>query len=102
ATRYRLESWPTVGPLSFSGGTEGVQPVPDSSAARRLLGLSPRARQQPRTVVLVVDDDIGIREALHLILDDEYLVLDAAHGRTAIGIVCAQRVDLVLLDILMP
>lgn len=59
-------------------------------------------RLEPCTVVLVVDDDAGVREALHLILDDEYSVLDAAHGRTALGIVCTQRVDLVLLDILMP
>jgi DNA-binding response OmpR family regulator len=52
--------------------------------------------------VLVVDDDASIREALHLILDDKYSVLDAARGRAALSIVCAQRVDLVLLDILMP
>jgi len=53
-------------------------------------------------VVLVVDDDEGVRDALHLILDDEYVVLDAAHGRLALGILRERRVDLVLLDILMP
>lgn len=55
-----------------------------------------------RSVVLVVDDDAAVREALHLILDDDYLVLDAAHGRTALSMVAVTRVDLVLLDILLP
>jgi len=52
--------------------------------------------------VLVVDDDASVREALRLVLDEEYTVVDAAHGRTALALVLAQRVDLVLLDILMP
>lgn len=56
----------------------------------------------PRSVLLVVDDDEGIRDALHLVLDDEYAVLDAEHGRTALSMVRARPVDLVLLDILMP
>lgn len=62
----------------------------------------PHAGQPDRPVVLVVDDDAGIRDALHLVLGDEYTVVDAAHGRTALALVLAQRVDLVLLDILMP
>jgi DNA-binding NtrC family response regulator len=53
-------------------------------------------------VVLVVDDDAGVREGLRLVLDEHYTVLEAPHGRSALGIVRAERVDLVLLDILMP
>jgi len=52
--------------------------------------------------VLVVDDDAGVREGLRLALDEHYTVLEAPHGRLALGIVRAERVDLVLLDILMP
>jgi DNA-binding response OmpR family regulator len=55
-----------------------------------------------RPVLLVVDDDDGVRDALHVILDDGYAVLDAADGRTALGLIRARRIDLVLLDILMP
>ena len=62
----------------------------------------PYASPLGRTVVLIVDDDAGVREALHLLLDEEYAVMDAAHGRTALSMVRAERVDLVLLDILMP
>src|SRR5437870_7562031 len=62
----------------------------------------PYASPLGRTVVLIVDDDDGLRDALHLTLDDEYAVVDAAHGRTALSMVRSERVDLVLLDILMP
>ena len=53
-------------------------------------------------MVLIVDDDDGLRDALHLTLDEEYAVVDAAHGRTALSMVRSERIDLVLLDILMP
>src|SRR5712664_104212 len=55
-----------------------------------------------RAVVLVVDDDDAVRDALHLVLDEEYAVIEAAHGRAALDQMLAQPVDLVLLDILMP
>src|SRR5262245_53357501 len=60
------------------------------------------ANEEARPVVLVVDDDAGVREGLRFALDERYRVLDAPHGRGALGIVQAERVDLVLLDILMP
>jgi DNA-binding NtrC family response regulator len=55
-----------------------------------------------RPVVLVVDDDPGLRESFHLILEDEYEVVEAADGATALGILRASQVDLVLLDIRLP
>src|SRR5262245_46985787 len=76
------------------------------------MGASPaRPSQEPppangnghtRRVVLVVDDDAGVREGLRFALDAEFDVVVATHGRAAIGAVRTQRVDLVLLDILMP
>jgi FixJ family two-component response regulator/AraC-like DNA-binding protein len=62
----------------------------------------PDAHTHERPVVLIVDDDAGIREALRFALDEHYTVLDAPHGRSGVGIVRTERVDLVLLDILMP
>src|SRR3989454_5253079 len=66
------------------------------------VGEGPRSPTADRAVVLVVDDDAAVRDALHLTLDREYAVMDAPHGRTALSMVRAERVDLVLLDILMP
>lgn len=55
-----------------------------------------------RPVILVVDDDQAMREALHLILDEDYTVKDAENGRIALSRLSTEHVDLVLLDILMP
>lgn len=49
-----------------------------------------------------MDDDGAVHDALHVLLDDAYRVLDAADGRAAVAMVRARRVDLVLLDILLP
>ncbi len=55
-----------------------------------------------RPVVLVVDDDPGVRESFRLILEEEYEVLDAPDGRTALDVVRGRQIDLVLLDIRLP
>jgi DNA-binding NarL/FixJ family response regulator len=80
------------------GASRSPAPGPQPSAKPSVV-----ARQaHDRPVVLVVDDDDGVREALHLVLDDDYVVLDVGDGRTALSIVRAHPVDVVLLDILMP
>src|SRR2546428_2455144 len=66
------------------------------------VGEGPRSPMADRAVVLVVDDDAAVRDALHLTLDREYAVMDAPHGRAALSMVRSERVDLILLDILMP
>src|SRR5262245_39159918 len=55
-----------------------------------------------KTTILVVDDDPALRYSLHLILDDKYDVIDAADGMQALAVLSARRVDLILLDLLMP
>src|SRR5881396_3395229 len=56
----------------------------------------------PRPVILVVDDDPGVRESFRLILEDHYDVLDVPDGPQALETVRASEVDLVLLDIRLP
>ncbi|HEV8643490.1 MAG TPA: sigma-54 dependent transcriptional regulator [Methylomirabilota bacterium] len=60
------------------------------------------ASRAVRPVVLVVDDDLGIRESFRLILEDDYDVLDVPDGRSALDVVRSRQVDLVLLDIRLP
>jgi two-component system response regulator AtoC len=55
-----------------------------------------------RPVVLVVDDDPGVRESFRLILEDHYDVVDVPDGPAALDVVRASGVDLVLLDIRLP
>src|SRR5467141_894796 len=55
-----------------------------------------------RPVVLVVDDDSGVRESFRLILEDHYDVLDVPDGPQALDVVRSAQIDLVLLDIRLP
>ena len=54
-------------------------------------------------VILVVDDEEGLREGLSRLLEDEgYRVLCASTGEQAFEIVRQTHVDLVLTDMKMP
>src|ERR1700752_3382974 len=55
-----------------------------------------------RPVILIVDDDPGLRESFRLILEDGYGLLEAVDGRQALETVRSSEVDLVLLDIRLP
>jgi two-component system response regulator AtoC len=63
---------------------------------------STEVSRRVRPVVLVVDDDAGLRESFRLILEDDYDVLEAASGGQALETVRTTQVDLVLLDIRLP
>ncbi|PIE33220.1 two-component system response regulator [candidate division KSB3 bacterium] len=54
-------------------------------------------------VILVVDDEEGLREGLSKLLEDEgYTVLCAENGEKAINIIHDTHVDLMLTDMRMP
>ena len=52
--------------------------------------------------VLIVDDDLGPRESLRMILKPVYPVMTANTGAEALHIIRTQKVDLVTLDLHMP
>lgn len=52
--------------------------------------------------VLIVDDELGGREALRMILKDNYEVIPAENGKSGLKAFSEQKVDAVILDILMP
>src|SRR5262245_66257543 len=58
--------------------------------------------QEPRPVLLVVDDDPGLLEALRLIFETRYEVLTALNGPAALEIARSCPIDAVVLDVLMP
>jgi len=55
-----------------------------------------------RPVILVVDDDQGLRESFRLVLEDHFDVVDVPDGPRALEVVRSSQVDLVLLDIRLP
>lgn len=62
----------------------------------------PESAPGMRPVILVVDDDAGLRESFRLILENQYDVLDAHDGPSALEMLRLRQADLVLLDIRLP
>jgi DNA-binding NtrC family response regulator len=60
------------------------------------------AARDVRSIVLVIDDDEGLRESCRLILEDEFDVLDAPDAHKGIEILRRHEVDVVLLDVRLP
>ncbi|MNI17598.1 Heme response regulator HssR [compost metagenome] len=53
--------------------------------------------------ILVADDDVNIRTLLrHVLTREGYIVLEAADGREAIGLMKGSTVDLAVVDVMMP
>ena len=52
--------------------------------------------------MLIVDDDEAVRIALRLVLDEHHDVLEAGDGRAALDLLGRHRVDVMVLDLLLP
>src|SRR5689334_23907920 len=77
--------------LDSRGMAAQVRPLDPGDGSRAL-----------RPVILVVDDEPGLRESFRLILDEDFDVIDVADGAAALEVVRSAQVDLVLLDIRLP
>ncbi|MBI5237242.1 MAG: sigma-54-dependent Fis family transcriptional regulator [Deltaproteobacteria bacterium] len=55
-----------------------------------------------KLIVLIVDDDPCVRQALRLILKGAYETIEAQDGFEALQIVKSRNIDIVLLDVMMP
>jgi CheY-like chemotaxis protein len=55
-----------------------------------------------RKTILTVDDDPVVLEAINEVFSDEYNVLMARDGHEAVEMANQHRIDLILLDIMMP
>lgn len=53
--------------------------------------------------ILIVDDDPHIRKLIRVILSDEgFTILEAEDGKDALSLLDSKKVDLIILDIMMP
>ncbi len=59
-------------------------------------------RESPRRRVLIVDDELGVRESLRMALKGTYEVTAAGSAPEALEALAASPADVVLLDIVMP
>ena len=74
---------------------------PASASARGPTSLV-SARSDPRPVVLVVDDEPGVRSSVKMVLDGVCVVLEASDGPAALEAVRSGDVDVCLLDVRLP
>ncbi|MCM8764874.1 MAG: response regulator, partial [Candidatus Omnitrophica bacterium] len=66
-----------------------------------LLGAdTPQISERPS--ILVIDDEIGPRESLRILLKDEYSLSLAQNGNEGISMLKSSRFDVVILDLRMP
>ena len=90
-TRMALRMWPRVPTLL------GVSPEPPRKAECR--------RKSQRPLILVIDDDAGIREAIVDLLDEEgFATASASNGLEALNYIAEapQKPALIFLDLMMP
>ena len=80
-------------PSPIPSGSEGERPADPGP---------PPSAYPPRPVVLVIDDEPGVRESLRMILKDDFEVLGAADGAAGLEVIRTRRVDVALLDVRMP
>jgi DNA-binding NtrC family response regulator len=57
---------------------------------------------EERKKILIVDDEVGIRDSLRLLLKSSFEVITAEDGEEAVAKVAAENPDMVLLDLIMP
>ncbi len=56
----------------------------------------------PKGLVLIVDDEFGVRESLRMILKPYHEIYTAADGEAALKILKERKIDLINLDLNMP
>ena len=61
-----------------------------------------KKRDLNQPVMLVVDDEAGVRQSLHLVFNKTFRVIEATSATDAIQKATDERPDVVLLDIVMP
>ena len=69
--------------------------------SRSVVGESPKHSGALKTI-LVVEDNIELREFLVRKLRTEYNVMSAENGKVALGVLESQDIDMVITDVLMP
>ena len=61
----------------------------------------PMAQPRRKGTLLVVDDEDGARQSLRVIFKDEYNILLAGDGATAVELAQKHRIDVAVLDVRM-
>src|SRR4051812_5926423 len=83
------------------GGSPVFEHMTTQAADKEPRDAAASSKKSPKPTLLIVDDEAGPRQALKVIFNDDYEVLTAADGFTAIEIAQRQAIDAAVLDIRM-
>ena len=61
-----------------------------------------QAKMRSRQSILIVDDELGVRESLRMILKPYYEIYTAPDGEAALNIIRERKIHLITLDLRMP
>jgi putative two-component system response regulator len=95
-----LAGFGVAGPLLRLNVRSSFLPVADAMTV--IVPISRQTRRPTRGRVLLVEDSFDELELYALILADDVDVLKASRGETGYAVACAERPDVIVLDILMP
>jgi signal transduction histidine kinase/DNA-binding response OmpR family regulator len=59
-------------------------------------------REKKTASILIVEDHAEIRSYIRDLINDEFTVIEAAHGQEALQVLPKERVDLIITDLMMP
>ncbi len=79
-----------------------LEPSQPQPAVLSGIGVEPGRVLPPKPVLLIVDDDEGVRAALHVIFEHDFEVVLAGDGHAALAKVSNRQVDVVTLDLDLP
>jgi DNA-binding NtrC family response regulator len=61
-----------------------------------------QAKMRSKQSILIVDDELGVRESLRMILKPYYEIYTAPDGEAALNIIRERKIHLITLDLKMP
>jgi DNA-binding NtrC family response regulator len=61
-----------------------------------------QAKMRAKQSILIVDDELGVRESLRMILKPYYEIYTAPDGEAALNIIRERKIHLITLDLKMP
>ncbi len=95
------------GTIEEAQPTPGVHKIKDQHLAFRDLETESKIKppadvDESKPSILLVDDHPEIRYYIRQILEDKYIVLEAAHGLEALFLLKEESIDMIITDLMMP
>ena len=100
--RNNLNVFRVIFPIGSLGDDENTEVVEERDEISEKTDNGKKGKSKKRPLLLLVEDDLEMRDFLEKCLQIQYNTIVASNGEEALGILKNQNVDLVVSDIMMP